>query len=101
MDAFFEFFVAAFVTFFAMWFIMPIIMFLLRQLGLYTIVQEGTCQVFVLFGKVICILKEPGLHILPFKLGLNAFLIRWMGNEAYNLSRSPLGQVQPLPMFSR
>lgn len=76
-----EFVVGAAVTFVAMWFILPIGLFFLRQIGLYTIVQEGTCQVFVLFGKVLGILDEPGLHILPFKLGLSAFLVNWLGNR--------------------
>jgi len=81
MNEIVEFLVAAGVTFFAMWFIMPIFLFFIRQVGFYTIVQEGTCQVFVLFGKVIGILKEPGLHILPFKLGPNAFLVNWLGQR--------------------
>lgn len=106
MDNFFEFLMAAFITFFAMWFIMPIIMFILRQFGFYTIVQESTCQVFVLFGKVICILKEPGLHILPFKLGFNAFLIRWLGNvrtldmrlDQQYLRSNPVNSEEGAPM---
>jgi regulator of protease activity HflC (stomatin/prohibitin superfamily) len=70
---------AAFGTFVAMFFLMPIFLFLVRVLGLYAIVNERTCRVYVLFGKVIGILDEPGLHILPFKLGLSAFLVSWLG----------------------
>ena len=90
----------------AMWLVMPIVMFFLRQFGFYTIVQEGTCQVFVLFGRVIGILKEPGLQILPFKLGLNAFLIRWLGkitvldmrlDEQY-LRSNPVNSEEGAPM---
>jgi regulator of protease activity HflC (stomatin/prohibitin superfamily) len=73
--------IGAVVTFFAMWFIMPLILFFVRLLGLYTIVNEGTCQVFILFGKVIGILKEPGIHILPFKIGPGAFLVNWFGSR--------------------
>lgn len=106
MDALFEFIIAAVVTFFAMWFIMPIVLFLLRQLGIYTIVQEGTCQVFVLFGKVISILNEPGLHILPFRLGLNAFLVRWLGScrildmrlDQQYLRSNPVNSEEGAPM---
>jgi regulator of protease activity HflC (stomatin/prohibitin superfamily) len=76
-----EFIVAAVVTFVAMWFVLPIFLFILRTMGLYTVVQEGTCQVFVLFGKVIGILTEPGLHILPFRLGPSAFLVNWLGSR--------------------
>jgi regulator of protease activity HflC (stomatin/prohibitin superfamily) len=81
VTSFTSFFFTAIVTFFAMWFIMPIAMFFLRWIGFYTVVQEGTCQVFVLFGKVIGILSEPGLHILPLRLGLGAFLVNWLGSR--------------------
>jgi regulator of protease activity HflC (stomatin/prohibitin superfamily) len=73
------FLTAAFITFVAMFILMPIFLFLVRVVGLYAIVNERTCRVYVLFGKVIGILDEPGLHILPFKLGLSAFLIGWLG----------------------
>jgi regulator of protease activity HflC (stomatin/prohibitin superfamily) len=81
VELFTGFFVASIVTFIAMWFVMPITLFFLRLIGLYTIVQEGTCQVFVLFGKVIGTLREPGLHWLPVHLGLNAFLVNWLGSR--------------------
>ncbi len=106
MNAFLEFLIAAIVTFLAMWFVMPIVLFLLRQLGLYTIVQEGTCQVFVLFGRVISLLEEPGLHILPFRLGLNAFLVRWLGDcrildmrlDQQYLRSNPVNSEEGAPM---
>jgi regulator of protease activity HflC (stomatin/prohibitin superfamily) len=85
LDAFFEsvggFLGGAVFTFFAMWFVMPILLFLARVTGFYTIVEEGTCQVFVLFGKVIGIIKDPGLHFLPARLGINAFLVNWLGKR--------------------
>jgi regulator of protease activity HflC (stomatin/prohibitin superfamily) len=52
---------------------------LCRMFGLYAIVQERTCRVYVLFGKVIGVLDEPGLHILPLKLGPAAFFINLLG----------------------
>ena len=81
MDYIIRFFLAAIFTFFAMWIVMPMAFFFLRVAGLYTIVNEGTCQVFVLFGRVVGILREPGLHILPFRLGLSAFLVNWLGKR--------------------
>lgn len=81
MSPFLQMIIAAVATFFAMWFIMPLILFFIRLVGLYTIVNEGTCQVFILFGKVIGILKEPGLHILPLKIGPGAFLVNWFGSR--------------------
>lgn len=70
---------AAAITFFAMFILVPIALFLVRIIGLYAIVYERTCRVYVLFGRVVGVLDEPGLHILPFKLGLSAFLVNWVG----------------------
>jgi regulator of protease activity HflC (stomatin/prohibitin superfamily) len=81
MNEFFQFVVGFAITFLGMWFIIPLLLFIIRRFGIYTVVQEGTCQVFVLFGKVIGILKEPGLHILPLKLGPKAFLVKWFGSQ--------------------
>jgi regulator of protease activity HflC (stomatin/prohibitin superfamily) len=64
-----------------MWFALPIALFLLRMIGLYTIVQEGTCQVFMLFGKVAGIINEPGLHFLLPKLGPKALVVNWLGSR--------------------
>lgn len=50
-----------------------------RMFGLYTIVEERRCKVYVLFGKVIGVLNEPGLYILPFNLGLAAFIVNFFG----------------------
>jgi hypothetical protein len=52
---------------------------LVRFLGLYTIVEERRYHVYVLFGKVVGILDEPGLVILPLKLGPKAFVVKWLG----------------------
>jgi regulator of protease activity HflC (stomatin/prohibitin superfamily) len=106
MDIVVEFIIAAVVTFLAMWFIMPIFLFILRQIGFYSVVQEGTCQVFVLFGRVIGILKEPGLHILPFRLGPQAFLVRWLGSvrtldmrlDQQYLRSNPVNSEEGAPM---
>ena len=76
-----QFLTGAAITFFGMLFAIPIALFFVRLTGFYTIVDEGTCQVFVLFGKVIGILDDPGLHILPLKLGFNAFLVNWLGSR--------------------
>ncbi len=76
-----EFLIGAAISFVGMWFVMPIVLFFLRLIGLYTTVEEGTCQVFILFGRVVGILKEPGLVILPLKLGPSAFLVNWLGSR--------------------
>lgn len=57
----------------------PIIMLFARLLGLYAIVEEGRCHVYVLFGKVIAVLREPGLNFLWAKLGPQALIVNWLG----------------------
>jgi regulator of protease activity HflC (stomatin/prohibitin superfamily) len=79
MNTISTFYLSAFVTFLLSFILMPILFGLLSQFGLYAIVRERTCRVYVLFGKVIGILDEPGLHILPARLGLSAFLVNWLG----------------------
>lgn len=66
-------------TFVLCFVLVPAFFLLLRAFGLYAVVEEGTCQVYVLFGKVVTILDQPGLHILLFKLGLKAPIVGWMG----------------------
>lgn len=73
-------FLAAFLTVFLGAFVIEAILrALARFFGVFTTVQEGTCRVYVLFGKVIGVIDEPGLHILPLKLGLSAFFVNLLG----------------------
>ncbi|PKN93117.1 MAG: band 7 protein [Chloroflexi bacterium HGW-Chloroflexi-6] len=81
MEPLVQFFIGAAISFIGMWFVMPIVLFFLRLIGLYTTVEEGTCQVFILFGRVVGILDQPGLVILPLKLGPSAFLVNWLGSR--------------------
>ncbi len=76
-----QFFIGLFGAMIVLSILVPIFFGIARMLGLYTIVEEGKCQVFVLFGKTIGILREPGLYILPIKLGPNAFLVGWLGQK--------------------
>jgi hypothetical protein len=71
--------IAAVVTFMACFVLVPVIFWLLRFFGFYAMVEERTCYVYVLFGKVVAVINEPGLHILLFKLGLKAPIVRWLG----------------------
>jgi len=81
-----NFFVAAIVTFGGMFFVMPIFLKLLQVLGFYAIVEEGTCHVYVLFGRVMGVLDEPGLNLLWVHLGLAAPIVNWLGKR-YILDR--------------
>lgn len=59
----------------------PILFFLLRLLGVYVIVKERQALVYVLFGNVVGILTEPGLHFLWKDLGIRAIFINWLGRK--------------------
>lgn len=74
-----NFFIAVIVTFIACYIFVPLFFWLLRFFGVYAIVEERACYVYVLFGKVVAIINEPGLHILLFKMGLKAPIVRWLG----------------------
>src|SRR6202030_4861566 len=71
--------IAAVATFAACFVLVPATFGLLRFFGVYAIVEERTCNVYVLFGKVVAVIDEPGLHILLFKLGLRAPIVSWLG----------------------
>jgi len=71
---------AALMTFVAAFIAEPLLRGLGRMFGIWAIVEERSCRVYVLFGKVIGILDEPGLHFLPGKLGFAAFFVNFLGN---------------------
>lgn len=72
---------AALVTFVACFVLMPMLLGVIRLLGIYAIVPERRCFVYVLFGKVVATIDEPGLHILVTKMGWRAFIIGWLGRR--------------------
>jgi regulator of protease activity HflC (stomatin/prohibitin superfamily) len=74
-----QFLAGAVGMFFALSAGLPILLGLARLFGVFTIVRERRCQVFVLFGKVIGILDEPGLHFLWGRLGWRALIVRFLG----------------------
>jgi regulator of protease activity HflC (stomatin/prohibitin superfamily) len=84
MGEFITFFGAVVGTFFASFVFVPMILGFLRAFGVYTIVQEGTCQVYVLFGRVLAVLRTPGLHVLWLKMGPAALIVNWLG-KCYTL----------------
>ena len=79
-----HFFIAAVVTFFGMFVLVPLFLGIVRLFGFYTIVEERQCKVYMLFGKVVATIDEPGLHLLIFKLGIKAPLVNFLG-KCYTL----------------
>ncbi len=74
------FLIAAFVTFVGCFVVVPFLHVLARTLGLYVVNGERTCLVYILFGNVIGVIDEPGLHVLPLRLGWKAGLVNWFGS---------------------
>lgn len=49
--------------------------------GFYAIVQEKEARVYVLFGDIVGVVKEPGFHFLWAELGWRAFFVNWLGKS--------------------
>jgi len=79
-----NFLIAAVAAFIAPFLLGPMIAAFCRAFGFYTVVLEQQCKVYVLFGKVVAVLNEPGLHLLWLKLGWKAPLINSLG-KCYTL----------------
>src|SRR5678815_3816002 len=80
MDSLVSTLTAALIAFVVAFIAEPVLLALCRIFGIYAVVQERSCRVYMLFGKVIAVLNEPGLHFLPAKLGPAAFIINLLGN---------------------
>ncbi len=61
--------------------LIPLSLALGRALGLYAVVEECQAQVFTLFGKVIGVLDEPGLHFPVAQFGPRALLMPLFGKR--------------------
>lgn len=73
-------FIASTLTgFFLFLFGVPLALGFARALGMYTVIEERKVKVFSLFGEVKGTIREPGLHFLWGKLGLQAILIPFFG----------------------
>ena len=95
-----SFFTTAVTTFFVLLIGEPIIKGLMRMFGFYAIVEEGTSHVYVLFGRVIGVLTEPGLYFLWFKLGPAALIVRWFGKLSVLDMRLDQKYLRSLPVNS-
>ncbi len=56
-----------------------LILGILRLIGVYAIVGENEARVYVLFGNVLGVVKEPGLHFLWPRLGPGALIVSFLG----------------------
>ncbi len=67
-----EDFLPVIIPFFGFFILIPLLLGFARLLGIYAIVHERRCLVYVLFGKVVAVLDEPGLYFLWLKMGWRA-----------------------------
>lgn len=79
---------------------------LAAALGLFLIVPEGRVKVIVLFGKVLGVISEPGLHFLVTRFGPSVLLVPYFGrihtvdirlNQEY-LRSQPVNSEEGTPM---
>jgi len=75
-----NFLVALICTFVLCWITIPTLLVVLGAINFYTTVMEGRCKVYILFGRVIGVITEPGLHLLWLRLGPQAALVRFFGH---------------------
>lgn len=52
---------------------------ILKLFGFYTVVHEREAKVYVLFGEIVGVITDPGLHFLWIELGWRAFFVCWLG----------------------
>jgi len=97
---------SAVVSFFVFMIGLPVALGVARILGVYAIVRERQCRVYVLFGKVIGTLDDPGFYFLWPRLGWKALFVGWLGrchvtdmrlDQAY-LRSQPVNSEEGAPM---
>lgn len=71
----------AIIVAFLLFFLEGVIRSLGHIFGFYAIIQEKESRVYVLFGDIVGVLEEPGLHFLWIELGWRAFFVNWLGRS--------------------
>src|SRR6516165_4365881 len=100
-------FIIAFVcTFVLCWIVVPLFQVALAAISFYTVIMEGRCKVYMLFGRVLGVISEPGLHFLWLRLGPQAALVPFFGRvyeidvrlDQEYLRSSPVNSEEGTPM---
>lgn len=95
-----SFLIAAVATFFICLIGEPILKWFMRLIGFYAIVEEGTCHVYVLFGHVIAVLRDPGLYFLWLRMGPFALIVNYFGKRYILDTRLDQRYLRSLPVNS-
>ena len=84
----------------------PVALGLARFFGIYTTVEERKARVYQLFGEVVGVIDEPGIHFLWAKLGWKALLVNSLGKchvvdlriDQQYLRSNPVNSEEGAPM---
>lgn len=101
-----DFLVSAAASFVACLIGVPVALAVTRLFGLYVAVEERKSRVYMLFGKVVGVVDEPGLHFLWGKLGWKALFVNWLGKchvvdlriDQQYLRSNPVNSEEGAPM---
>jgi len=94
------FLIAAGTTFMGLWVAEGVLYSLAFMFGVYTVVEERKCHVYVLFGRVIGIFDTPGLYFLWVHLGPAALIVNWLGTRHVLDLRLDQRYLRSLPVNS-
>jgi regulator of protease activity HflC (stomatin/prohibitin superfamily) len=67
------------ITFVLCWIAVPLLLGILGAVNFFTTINEGRAKVYILFGRVVGVVTEPGLHLLWLRLGPQAAFVRFFG----------------------
>ena len=95
-----EFWIAVVLVLVALFVTEALITALLWLFGVYAIVKERTCHVYVLFGRVVGIIDKPGVSLLWTKLGPAALIVNWLGKRHVLDLRLDQRYLRSLPVNS-
>lgn len=70
-----------FIVFILLFILEPIFFAFLRLFGFYVVIKEQEARVYMLFGKVVGVIDEPGLNCPLLTLGWRAFFVNWAGSS--------------------
>lgn len=88
----------AIMSFFVFFVGVPILFAIARLFGFYVIIRERQSSVYVLFGDVIGVIDEPGLHFLWPKLGWRALIVNIFGSVSVLDMRLDQVYLRSLPV---
>ncbi len=95
-----EFLIATGVTFVGLFVAEALFYGLSRLFGIFTIVEERQCHVYVLFGRVVGVLDKPGFYLLWTQLGPAALIVNWLGTRHVLDLRLDQRYLRSLPVNS-